>query len=175
MDVLCRCINSALFLSHDMRRDVQVHLLLLGDPDPGIIVRFEGSSLKYLNPDERSSGSLIKKSLQKNISDVQVQSTPGVWIRKGNLEMLMEEFRGTGRNIFYLKEDGGDIRTSVHLVDDGIFIFGDDRGVNEEEEKLISGYEPYVISLGPLSLHTDHCITLINNELDRLVIDKQFL
>lgn len=172
MDVLCRCINSALFLSHDMRRDVRVHLLLLGDPDPGIIVRFEGSSLKYLNPDERSSGSLIKKSLQKNISDIQVQSTPGVWIRKGNLEMLMEEFRDTGRNIFYLKEDEIDIRASAHLMDDGIFIFGDDMGVNEDEEKLISGYEPYVISLGPLSLHTDHCITLINNELDRLVVDK---
>lgn len=71
-----------------------------------------------------------------------------------------------------MKEDEIDIRASAHLMDDGIFIFGDDMGVNEDEEKLISGYEPYVISLGPLSLHTDHCITLINNELDRLVVDK---
>ena len=29
MDILCRCTSAALFLSHDMRRDVQVHLLLL--------------------------------------------------------------------------------------------------------------------------------------------------
>ena len=65
MDILCRCVSSALFLSFGMRRDVNIHLLLLGDPDPGKIIRFEGLNLRYLNPDERSSGSLIQKALQK--------------------------------------------------------------------------------------------------------------
>ncbi len=32
MDVLCRCVNASLFLSHDLRRDVDCYLVLLGGP-----------------------------------------------------------------------------------------------------------------------------------------------
>ena len=30
MDIMCRCINTSFFLSHDMRRDVECFLLLKG-------------------------------------------------------------------------------------------------------------------------------------------------
>ena len=49
LDVLCRCVNAAFFLSHDLREDVRVWLVL-GDE---FAVRFEGSELRRLNPDER--------------------------------------------------------------------------------------------------------------------------
>ncbi|MDD3070206.1 MAG: tRNA (pseudouridine(54)-N(1))-methyltransferase TrmY, partial [Methanoculleus horonobensis] len=32
MDVLCRSVNSAFFLSHDLRRDVECYLVLCGEP-----------------------------------------------------------------------------------------------------------------------------------------------
>jgi len=39
MDILCRCVNAALFLSHDLRRDVRVYLVLKGEPDPPKLIR----------------------------------------------------------------------------------------------------------------------------------------
>ena len=167
MDILCRCTSAALFLSHDMRRDVQVHLLLLGEPGPQKIVRFDGDSLRYLNPDERSSGSLIKKALEKEVGDMEVKSTPGVWVRHGGLGTLLDEFVEKGRKIVYLREDGEDIRDVVGSLDDAVFIMGDHNGVTEEEEILIMGARATVVNVGPLSLHSEHCVTLINNELDR--------
>ncbi len=167
MDILCRCTSAALFLSHDMRRDVQVHLLLLGEPNPHKIVRFDGESLRYLSPDERSSGSLIKKALEKDVGDLEVKSTPGVWVRHGGLGTLLDEFVEKGRKIVYLREDGEDIRDVVGSLDNAVFIMGDHNGVTEEEEILIMGAGATVVNVGPLSLHSEHCVTLINNELDR--------
>ncbi|HJH30179.1 MAG TPA: tRNA (pseudouridine(54)-N(1))-methyltransferase TrmY [Methanosarcinaceae archaeon] len=169
MDILCRCTSAALFLSHDMRRDVQVYLLLLGEPDPQKIVRFDGETLRYLNPDERSSGSLIKKALEKDVGDMEVKSTPGVWVRRGGLDTLLDDFVGKGCKIVYLREDGEDIRNVVDSLDDAVFIMGDHNGVTEEEEKLIMSAGATVVNVGPLSLHSEHCVTLINNELDRTI------
>lgn len=169
MDILCRCTSAALFLSHDMRRDVQVHLLLLGEPNPQKIVRFDGENLRYLSPDERSSGSLIKKALEKEVGDMEVKSTPGVWVRHGGLGTLLDEFVEKGRKIVYLHEDGEDIRNVVSSLDDAVFIMGDHNGVTEEEEKLIMDADATVVNVGPLSLHSEHCVTLINNELDRTI------
>lgn len=169
MDILCRCTSAALFLSHDMRRDVQVHLLLLGEPNPQKIVRFDGENLRYLSPDERSSGSLIKKALEKEVGDMEVKSTPGVWVRHGGLGTLLDEFVEKGRKIVYLREDGEDIRDVVGSLDDAVFIMGDHNGVTEEEEILIMGASATVVNVGPLSLHSEHCVTLINNELDRTI------
>jgi tRNA (pseudouridine54-N1)-methyltransferase len=165
MDILCRCVSSALFVSFEIRRDVNVNLLLLGDPDPGKMIRFEGLNLKYLNPDERSSGSLIQKALQKNAIEQYTRSTPGVWIRRGDLKSMLLEFEG--RTLLYLREDGEDVREFTSEIRDPIFILGDHAGVSEEEEEQILKAGAKIISVGPISLHSDHCITLVHNELDR--------
>jgi len=172
MDILCRCINSSLFLSHDLRRDVQVHLVLLGDPDPGKIVRFDGEYIRYLNPDERSAGSLIKKALQKEAGERETRSTPGVFMRRGGLDTLLSEFSEKGRRFIYLHENGKDIREMPDLSDDAVFILGDHVGVTEEEEQMIDEKGSETISLGPIPLHADHCIILINNEIDRAIAGK---
>ncbi|MFZ2411418.1 MAG: tRNA (pseudouridine(54)-N(1))-methyltransferase TrmY, partial [Candidatus Methanoperedens sp.] len=82
MDILCRCVNAALFLSHDLRRDVRVYLILKGEPAPPKLIRFDGAAVRYLSPDERSAASLIKKALEKNVQDFWTESTPGVSVRK---------------------------------------------------------------------------------------------
>jgi tRNA (pseudouridine54-N1)-methyltransferase len=166
MDILCRCVNSALFLSHGMRRDVNVHLVLQGEPDPAKVVRFNGEKLKYLNPDERSSGSLIKKALEKDAIEYETQSTPGVYIRRAGLEQLLNEFSEAGRDIYYLKEDGEDIREYSELNSDAVFILGDHMGVTEEEEVMIDRVAKCTLNIGPISLHSDHCMIIIHNELD---------
>lgn len=168
MDIICRCINSAFFLSHDLRRDVQVHVILLGEPYSSRIIRFNGEKLRYLNPDERSAGALIKKALEvDNISSIEKRSTPGVWVRKANLSELLNEFVSKERKIFYFSEEGIDIRLSVEEAIDGVFILGDHLGLTNEEECLVVNIARKTLSLSPLSLHADHCIILIHNELDR--------
>ncbi len=166
MDILCRCINAALFLSHDLRRDVIVYLVLKGEPAPPKLVRFDGSKVRYLSPDERSAASLIRKALEKNAQEFWTESTPGVGIRKGDFGDLLSEL---GKKIIYLREDGEDLRGKKfnETFDKLLFVLGDHMGLAAEEEKMIEGFEHEIVSVGPLSLHADHCIVLLHNELDR--------
>ncbi|WP_338098499.1 tRNA (pseudouridine(54)-N(1))-methyltransferase TrmY [Methanolapillus ohkumae] len=168
MDVLCRCVTAALFISFGMRRDVNVHLLLKGPPGPEKIIRFCGATLRSLNPDERSSGSLIQKALLLDVTDVEKESTPGVFVRGGHLALLLEEFKNKGRTLVYLREDGSDIFGSEFLsLDDPVFILGDNQGVFEEDEMLIEKTGAVRISVGPISLLSSQCITIILNQADR--------
>ncbi len=182
MDILCRCVNSALFLSHDLRRDVVIYLVLLGEPEPPKIVKFSGQDVRYLNPDERSSGSLIKKSLELKARIRWKESTPGVWVRQGDLEDLLIELninagednegsvdKDTDNKLYYLLEDGADIRDKMEgtLPQRATFILGDHVGMTPDEEQKIMDAGAQSINVGPLSLHADHCIIVVNNELDR--------
>ena len=170
MDVLCRCVTSALFISFGMRRDINVHLVLKGEPGPEKIVRFYGETMRSLNPDERSSGSLIQKAFLIDADGSEKQSTPGVFVRTGNLSVLLDEFKE--RPLFYLKEDGEDILSAVQtetagLLNNGVFILGDNQGVFEDDEAAIENAGAAKLSVGPISLLTSQCITLILNALDR--------
>lgn len=162
MDILCRCVNAALFLSHDLRRDVRVYLVLKGEPTPPKLIRFDGATVRYLSPDERSAASLIKKALEKNVQDFWTESMPGVSIRKGSFSDLLEELN---RKIIYLREGGEDVRGKN--FEEPLFVLGDHEGLTGDEEKIIEGHEHEIVNVGPLSLHADHCIILLHNEMDR--------
>ena len=167
MDILCRCVNAALFLSRDIRRDVHVYLVLKGGTQPKL-VRFDGARVRYLSPDERSAASLIKKALEKNAQDFWTESTPGVGIRKGDFADLLAELRKTPHlnTVFtYLREDGEDVRGKK--FEEPLFVLGDHEGLTEEEEKIIMENEHEIASVSPISLHADHCIVLLHNEMDR--------
>lgn len=161
MDILCRCVNAALFLSHDLRRDVRVYLVLKGG-SPSKLIRFDGAQVRYLSPDERSAASLIKKALEKIAQDFWTESTPGVSIRKGGFEDLLKELN---KKVIYLREDGMDIRGKK--FEEPLFVLGDHEGLTGDEEKIIEGYEHEILSVGQISLHADHCIVLLHNEMDR--------
>ena len=172
MDVLCRCVTASLFISFGMRRDVNVHLVLKGEPGPEKIVRFNGETMRSLNPDERSSGSLIQKALLLDAVESEQQSTTGVFVRTGNLKCLLDEFKND-RPIYYLKEDGKDIldriqnETDSAALENGVYILGDNQGVFESDEKTIEDAGASKISVGPISLLSSQCIALILNALDR--------
>jgi len=158
MDVLCRCVTSSLFLSHDLRRDVECYLVLLGEPQPPKTIMFSGERVRYLNPDERSAGSLIKKALSTACGDEFIESTKGVYIRRGGLERLLSEFK-----MALLDEKGEDIRTTDELPD--AYLLSDHMNFSEEEEDIIRDLQK--VSVGPKILHADHTITIMLNEMDR--------
>ncbi len=158
MDILCRCVNTTFFLSHDLRRDTVCYLILSGGPDPEKTVRFTGETVRYLNPDERSAGSLIKKALAHSCTDQFTESTWGVEVRWGGLARLLEEVPCA-----VLDEHGEDIRTAPALPSG--FLLSDHQNFTDEELHLISTLPRY--SVGPKCLHADHTITVVLNELDR--------
>jgi tRNA (pseudouridine54-N1)-methyltransferase len=163
IDILARCVTAAFVTSFDIRRDTQVRLVLLGEPDPPKIIRFEGSELKYLNPDERSAGALIRKALQVKLGTEQRRSTKGVYVERAGLAEALRHCDESA--LFYLHEHGKDVRDVDLHANNAAFILGDHLGLFEEEEEQLS--QAQRIRVGPIKLHTDQCITLVHNELDR--------
>lgn len=163
LDVLLRAINSSFFLSHDVRKDVELNLILLGEPDPPKTVRLVGSELKYLNPDERSTGALIRNALMKKVKGEE-RSSPGIYISNRSYKDVLSTIP-KGTQFIYLKEDGTDIR-EIEIADDVTFVLSDDQDLGSEEEEILMDYFPEKVCLGPISYHSDHCILVVNNELD---------
>ncbi|HUV24959.1 MAG TPA: tRNA (pseudouridine(54)-N(1))-methyltransferase TrmY [Methanomassiliicoccales archaeon] len=166
LDVLLRAINSSFFLSHDIRKDVELQLILLGEPEPPKTVRLVGSELKYLNPDERSTGALIRNALMKKAKGEE-RSSPGIYISNRSYKDVLSTIPKDTQFV-YLKEDGKDIR-DVKLSGDITFVLSDDQDLSAEEEEILMDYSPEKVSLGPISYHSDHCILVVNNEMDRRI------
>jgi len=158
MDVLCRCVNASLFLSHNLRRDADCYLVLLGGPKAPKTVLFRGSELRSLSPDERSAGALVKKALSIPCGSEFREAAPGVFVRNGGLERLFTEHA-----FAVLDEKGTDIRT-VPAVPEA-FLLSDHQNFSDAEVALVKDAPRY--SVGPVCLHADHTITVISNEIDR--------
>lgn len=160
IDLLCRCVQASLFLSHGIREDARCLLVISGGPGPAKTVLFDGSSVRSLSPDERSSASFIKKALEIPAGSQFREVTPGVSVRKGGIERIIAE-----HTCGVLDEQGTDIRNvrAGELPD--AYILSDHLNFTEEEEDLIRDLPRY--SLGPKVLHADHAIVLLWNEIDR--------
>ena len=174
IDIMCRSVNSAFLLSHGIRRDIYLHLILRGAGDPPKIVTLDGSHLKHLNPDERSTAALIKIALKEGLgmgeNEVQ-RSTPGITVRRGDLSDLIDTEHFD--SIIYLKEDAGDMRCMTAdlkkwLDKDPLFVLGDHIGLTCADEEVLDDLGASRISVGPSVLHADHCIILLLNEIDRI-------
>lgn len=158
MDVLCRCVNATLFLSHDLRRDAECYLVLLGGPKAPKTLLFKGSEIRSLSPDERSAGALIKKALSIPCGSEFREAAPGVFVRNGDLLRLLAE-----HPLAVLDENGEDVRKIREVPDR--FLLSDHQNFTPEEEAMIRDCAR--ISVGPVCLHADHTITVISNEIDR--------
>ena len=168
LDILVRCVNSAFFLSHDLRKDSEIYLVLEGGTDAPKTVRFYGPDMKYLNPDERSTASLIRNALLKKLDGKnEIRSSPGVYISSRSFEDVMKDLSDKCR-LIYLREDGEDVR-EYEFPEEPCYILGDDRDPTKEEERIMSEYPYDKINLGPVSYHANHCMTIVLNEMDRRV------
>ena len=79
---ICSCIREAFCLSYAIRKNNNLYLYFQKEK---ILIKFEGSRLRYLGPDERSQALLLKKALDKNLSNNNsirnkwIKSTPGIY------------------------------------------------------------------------------------------------
>lgn len=165
LDILCRAVTAAFVLSHGIRKDVCVYLVLLGG-EAAKTIQLRGETLRHLNPDERTTAALLKKALAVPAEPGWAMSTSGIFVRTGGLAELLADLHET--KLVYLREDGAEIQRQKDgaLLDDAAYVLGDHTGMTEEEEALLEKSLADVVSLGPTSLHADHCIVILNWLLD---------
>jgi tRNA (pseudouridine54-N1)-methyltransferase len=112
---------------------------------------------------------LLKKALAVEATAEWARSTPGIFVRTAGLAEALVGMKD--KKIVYLREDGSDIRSfNDALKGDMAFVLGDHTGMTPEEESMILQAGATVVSVGPTSLHADHCIVLVNWALDTGVI-----
>jgi len=167
LDILCRSVTAAFVLSHGIRKDVLVYLVLLGGETPKTI-RLVGETLRHLNPDERTTAALLKKALAVEATPEWAMSTSGIFVRTGDLAELLEDLNQRIVRLVYLREDGRDFRClkDEPLERETAFVLGDHTGMTGDEESLLISAGAEVVALGPTSLHADHCIVVTNWLLD---------
>ncbi|MDY6780916.1 MAG: tRNA (pseudouridine(54)-N(1))-methyltransferase TrmY [Halobacteria archaeon] len=165
VDVLCRCVNSAFVLSHSVREDVRLHLVLRGEEEA--TVRFEGDELRYLNPDERSTAALIREALDEReevVGHQEVESTPGVHVSKKGFEEVVEETSRRGE-VIELHENGEPL-VDAETPEHGVFVLSDDEDFTDEERGVLEEVADASRSVGLEVLHADHSMTVVHNWLD---------
>ncbi|APW96407.1 tRNA (pseudouridine(54)-N(1))-methyltransferase TrmY [Halobiforma lacisalsi AJ5] len=172
LDALCRSITAAFVTSHGIREDVRVHLIAQDE----LTITFDGSDLRRLNPDERSTAALVRKALEHRdeaIGALPAEPSPGIEVyRRGFAETLEEVADGA---VVQLHEDGTPIVDADGGEEDGapslletdpVFVLSDHRDFTAEERSLLEEAVDLRIRLGPEVLHADQAVTVVHHYLD---------
>jgi tRNA (pseudouridine54-N1)-methyltransferase len=161
LDVLCRCVGAALFLSHGIREDVRVHLVL----QDALTVSLDGGRLRHASPDERNLASLLRDAIgaaDRAVGHQPAESSPGVTVTKRGLAELLDAVEGS---LVQLHESGSPVAEAA-LPEDPVFVLSDHRAFADREADLLAERDALRVRLGPLPLHAEHAITVAHNHLD---------
>jgi tRNA (pseudouridine54-N1)-methyltransferase len=166
LDVLLRCVRAALLVSHGVRRDAAIYLVLGGGPRAPRTVKIDGATAEYLRQDERSLAGTLKKMLAY-VEDTDAFDAPtrGIAIARGGLDVVLADLGAF--TPYVLDESGADVRTATLDVENPVFFVGDHMGFAADARARIDAAGASPISVGPISLHADDAIAIIGNELDR--------
>jgi len=163
LDILCRCAVEAFLLSHGIRKDARLHLVIRDQ----FVITLEGQRLRHLNPDERSTAALLRRALalggELRLGE-SARSTAGINVCRTGLAELLEELQAAGAALVLLDEGGEPLR-SAPLAEHAAFVLSDHRDFAPQELELLDGVQR--VSVGPKWLHGHQCITLVHSELDQ--------
>jgi tRNA (pseudouridine54-N1)-methyltransferase len=165
LDVLCRAVGASLFVSHGIRRDTEVVLLIQNSVE----IRIAGDRVRRLNPDERSTAALLQQALQQ-AADEELQASPGIFVARSSLELTLDGLVRRGAHPVVLHEDGEPLDPAM-LPADPAFVLSDHLDFTDEELRILE--ELPRLSLGPTVLHTSQCITITHYLLDRCAEDAE--
>lgn len=172
LDIVCRCVSDAVFLSCAMRDDTLIHAVLDGPPNPPVTVTFDTRSMKDIAETEKSIGEVLRKAL-KSASGMKTgekkEVHPGVFVSRSGFEAAVKA-EAAGSEVFYLSKKGIDIREAgINLSKDILFVIGGHSGLPKNAEKFLMRFSPCMVSAGPRMVFSSQCITLVHNEIDRRV------
>ncbi len=152
LDVLCRCISSAFFLSNNFRKEVILEIFFQINEQ---ILEIVGELVQGLNPDERAIAGVLKRIFSG-------KSYPGAFLKPGSLKQVIEKYP-----LVMVTEDG---KQSFEILKNyNSFLIGDHIGFLEEFNSLFNNLEK--ISLGKKMYLSSQTITIIHYHLDTLNIN----
>lgn len=165
MDLVCRCISSALWLSHKVRDDARIFVVLNGPPKPPVAICFQGSELSKVYVDEITNAKWIKKILSMNFGKDWLELEGARVARKSFQEVLAEL---NGKN--YVLHEKGEFIENIKIDRNPTIVLGDQIGLPDKEEKfsLRNGVK---ISLGKNIYLASACISILNWVCDKNGID----
>ncbi|MEM5766610.1 MAG: tRNA (pseudouridine(54)-N(1))-methyltransferase TrmY [Candidatus Aenigmatarchaeota archaeon] len=168
IDLVCRCISNAFFVSEAIRKDVNFHAVLEGPKEPPKLLSFFGNELKNVSPDERNIGSWVKKAVEVGLGMKMGEKrkvSDGILVVKKSFEELVKEKRRESQ-LIYLHPNGKDIR-EFEFERDVCFVLGDHKGLPKNTERLLDRVGAQRISVGKMTYLSSHVIVICHNELDR--------
>lgn len=171
LDVLLRCLRSALLVSHGLRRDTIVYLVLLGGEHAPRVLRVDGRDIRFVRPDERMLAILVQKALARSKDDAEagvfVEVRPGLAVARGGVDAVLADLGESVRARYVLEEHARDLREGPLESEDVAVFVGDHRGFDEATRAQLDALGATAIGVGPISIHADDAITIVCNEMDR--------
>lgn len=163
LDLLARCVTASMLLSHGIRESVQTQLVLSDE----FTVRFDGSELRGLHPDERSTAALVRTALEQReeaIGHMEVETSPGVSLSRLGFEAALDRVADDG-TVVQLHEDGTPANERSP-PEKPIFVLSDNHDLDESYAETLESRRDTRLTLGPAKLHADHAISVAHNWLD---------
>ena len=163
LDVLCRCVGAAVFLSHGIREAVRVHLVLADE----FTLRFDSNSLRRLYPDERTIAARIRDALDQRDDAIGHQPaavSPGMALYRFGLDATLDAVASDG-TVVQLHADGTPL-PEAELPSDPVFVLSDHADFTDSEAALLADRADRRLRVGPETLHADQTITVAHNWLD---------
>lgn len=164
IDILLHSIISALFASNEFRNDVEIHLFLMGQPNPPkhIMIRYENKN----TISKKDLKKLIEIALRKADPNRTKEVHPGVFVDNNTIDEVLE--KENNKNVFMLDSLGEHIKNIEEKdLQNSIFILGDHEGFDKKAKKYLKKNTKR-LSLGNQVYFTSQAITIINYELDNL-------
>ena len=159
LDIACHTIIAALFLSHDIRKDVRLHLIFNGPPDPPKHLLFKYDENMPISKKDVSG--LLKRMLYKHKKGLLFEVFPGCFIEKKSFRDVVNEFIEKGKQIYLLESRGKDIRElSREELENSVFIIGDEEGIPKQELRMLRKSEIPKVSIGHLTYFASHTIRI---------------
>ncbi len=176
LDVLCRCVTAGLLRSHGVRADSRVHLVL----DDAFTLTFDGSAVRRLNPDERSTAALVRVALEERdraVGALPVTPHPGVELRRRGVEGTVEAVADR-TTLVELNADGDPVTEWDPFTTSGVeadgdhpvpsvgFVLSDHEEFTSPERDRLADVADRRLRLGPTALHADQAIVVAHHFLD---------
>ena len=173
LDLLCRCVSAGVFLSHGIREDVRVHLVVADE----LTVTFDADTLRHLHPDERNVAARVRDALAARddaIGHMPADVSPGVELRRMGLDATLDRLLdapggagdgSAGPTLVQLHEDGAPLVEAAPPTDP-VFVLSDHNDFAPAERDLLADRAERRVRVGPKRLHADHTVSVVHNWLD---------
>lgn len=171
LDILLRCLRSALLVSHGLRRDTIVYLVLCGGELAPRVLRVDGRQIRFVRPDERQLAILVQKALARTPADGErntfVEVRAGLAVASGGIDAVLADLGSAEVTPYVLEENALDLRDAPLATHDVVVFVGDHNGFDETTRARLASLGATPIGVGPVSIHADDAVTIVCNELDR--------